>query len=352
MANSASTTTTTQNKVNVPKCTPNVPSKNRRYFRSYTDLGNHWVKASIEGFDLIRVPSYKATCLENTSANLNGHVLYVDGSRQDLIGKCWLIGEQAVRSGSADLMRLVDNYMGKSELYLEYFFGILAHLPQINPEQHHKIIATCNDTKRHEPIIRKLAQGTHQVELRGIPTTINIEIVDVLPEGIAALRNHKLKGNVTICDIGGGNVTITRYANGELASEPIVKDFGCENLLQDLAGNSLLKTIIKQAPKLDTLNASLEAGVKKIKGTENFALYYGKSAIDILPAYKEELSRFIECRLREVIKLLDTYKLDGDTILVIGGGSKLPLLSVALKKKSYVMSSDGGFDNIKGLTKE
>ncbi len=105
-----------------------------------------------------------------------------------------------------------------------------------------------------------------------------------------------------------------------------MKDFGCENLLQDLAGNSLLKTIIKQAPKLDTLNASLEAGVKKIKGTENFALYYGKSAIDILPAYKEELSRFIYCRLREVIKLLDTYKLDGDTILVIGGGSKLPFL--------------------------
>lgn len=131
MANSISPITTTVNPVNVPKRGTNVPSKNRRYFRSYSDMGNHWVKASIEGFDLIRVPSYKATCLENTSANLNGHVLYVDGSRQDLIGKCWLIGEQAVRSGSADLMRLVDNYMGKSELYLEYFLGILAHLPQI-----------------------------------------------------------------------------------------------------------------------------------------------------------------------------------------------------------------------------
>ncbi len=110
-----------------------------------------------------------------------------------------------------------DNYMGKSELYLEYFLGILAYLPQINPEQHHKIIATCNDTKRHEPIIKKLAQGTHQVELRGIPTTINIEIVDVLPEGIAAIRNHKLKGNVTICDIGGGNVTITRYCGWRIS---------------------------------------------------------------------------------------------------------------------------------------
>jgi hypothetical protein len=333
------------------KVTSVTPNKNRKFFRSYTDLGNHWLKASISGFSLVRVPSYKTSCLHDTSSFLQGHVLYVDGPRSELIGQCWLVGEQAVRSGSADLMRLVDNYMGKSELYLEYFLGILATLAQVNTEQHHKIIATCNDTKRHEPLIKKLAQGTHQVELRGIPALVTIEIVEVLPEGIAALKNHNLTGNVTICDLGGGNVTITRYADGELASDPLVKDFGCENLLQDLSGNSQLKSIIKQAPQLDTLNASLEVGVKKVKGsTDNqFALYYGKSLIDILPAYKAELNRFIDCRLRDVIKVLDTYKLSGDTILVIGGGAKLPLLNVALKQKGYVISSDGGFDNIKGL---
>ncbi|BDA76592.1 hypothetical protein CAL7716_107580 (plasmid) [Calothrix sp. PCC 7716] len=336
----------------VPNKGAKVPSKTRKHFDSYTDMGNHWLKASVQGYDLLREPSFYASCLESTSPNVKGHVKYLGGTRTDLIDKCWLVGREASRSGSADLMRLVDDYMGKSQLWLEYFLGLLAHLEVINTEQFHRVVVTCNDVERHEPIIRNMATGTHKVMLRGVLTTVTIDIVSVLPEGVAALKNHRLSGAVTVCDIGGGNVTISRFSGTELISEPIVKDFGCETLLQDLAGNSQLKTIIKQAPKLDTLNYSLEVGLKKVKGSEEFALFYGKSDIDILPAYKNVLSRFIDCRLREVIKLLDGYKLDGDTVLVIGGGSKLPLLSAALKKKGYTISSDGVFDNIKGLTKE
>ena len=33
---------------------------------------------------------------------------------------------QAVRAGSSDLMRLVEDYTGKSSLWLEYFLGTLA----------------------------------------------------------------------------------------------------------------------------------------------------------------------------------------------------------------------------------
>lgn len=336
----------------VPTKGAKVPSKSRKYFDSYTDMGNHWLKASVQGYELLREPSYYASCLESTSPNIKGHVRYIGGARTDLINKCWLVGREAVRSGSADLIRLVDNYMGKSELWLEYFLGLLAHLEVINTEQFHRVVITCNDVQRHESTIRRLAEGTHQVMLRGDLATITIDIAKVLPEGVAALKNHKLSGAVSVVDFGGGNVTISRFSGTELISEPIVKDFGCETLLQDLAGNSQLKTIIKQAPKLDTLNYSLEVGLKKVKGSEEFALYYGKSDIDILPAYKEVLARFIDCRLREVIKLLDGYKLDGDSVLVIGGGSKLPLLSAALKKKGYTISADGGFDNIKGLIKE
>ena len=328
-----------------------LPQKNRKHFRSITDLGNHWFKASVEGFKLIRIPSYFATCLELTSENLEGYVRYIDGDRNDLIGKSWLIGRQAVRSESADLSRLVDHYMGKSELWLEYFLGLLSHLPQINSHQKHQVIVTCNDVKRHEPIIHRLATGTHKVLMSGQLATVEIVVEKVLPEGYAALKNHKLTGAVRIVDFGGGNITISGFEDDQLIGEPIVKDFGCESLLQDLAGSSSLKSIIKQAPNLEVLNTSLEKGVKKDSKTGEQFLYYGASKLNILPAYKEALGKFIDCKLREVIKKLDEYALTGETILVIGGGSKLPFLNVALKKKGYKISSDGGFDNIKGLIK-
>ena len=333
----------------VPTKGTKLPHKNKTNFCSFTDLGNHWLKASVEGFDLIRIPSYHASCLDFTSENLDGYVKYIAGDRDDLVGKSWLIGQQAVRSESADLSRLVDHYMGKSELWLEYFLGLLSHLPQINPCQKHKVTITCNDVDRHEPIIRKLATGTHKVLLSGQLATVEVAIKKVLPEGYAALRNHKLTGAVRVVDFGGGNITISGFEGDQLIGEPIAKDFGCESLLQDLAGSSSLKSIIKQAPNLEVLNTSLERGVKKDSKTGEQFLYYGASKLNILPAYKEALGKFIDCKLREVIKKLDEYALTGETILVIGGGSKLPFLNVALKKKGYKISSDGGFDNIKGL---
>lgn len=329
-----------------------APRSSRVNFDTVTDLGNHWFKASVQGFDLLRIPSYKTSCIDFTSDELEGYVKYLDGVRKDLIGKSWLIGKQAVRSGSADLSRLVENYMGKSELWLEYFLGLLAHLPQVNGRQRHRVTVTCNDVKRHEPVLRKLATGTHTVLLAGQRATVEIEIKEVLPEGYAALKNYNLTGAVRVVDFGGGNITISGFEGDLLVGEPLVKDFGCETVLQDLAGSSQLKTIIQQAPNLDTLNLSLEKGVKKIKGTNDYAMYYGASSLNILPAYKEVLSLFIDCKLREIIKMLDGYLIYGETILVIGGGSKLPLLGAALKKKGYKISSDGGFDNIKGLIKE
>ena len=336
----------------LPEKGTKLPHSNRVHFQTVTDLGNHWFKASVQGFELVRVPSYMGTCLNFTSDELEGYVKYLGGDREDLIDKSWLIGRQAVRSGSPDLSRLVEHYMGKSELWLEYFLGLLAHLPRISSQQKHKVTITCNDVGRHEPVLRKLAVGSHKVLLAGQLATIEIEIDKVLPEGYAALKNYDFQGAVRVVDFGGGNITISGFEGDLLVGEPVVKDFGCETVLQDLAQSSQLKTIVKQAPNLDTLNLSLERGVKKIKGSNDYALYYGASKLNILPAYKEVLSRFIDCKLREIIKMLDAYSLAGETILVIGGGSKLPLLGAALKKKGYKISSDGGFANIQGLTKE
>jgi hypothetical protein len=55
----------------------------------------------------------------------------------------------------------------------------------------------------------------------------------------------------------------------------------------------------------------------------------------------------------EGIAALKSQNLDGAvTICDIGGGSKLPLLSAALKKKGFLISDNGAFDNLKGLVSE
>ncbi|MEM7580210.1 MAG: hypothetical protein AAF316_10225 [Cyanobacteria bacterium P01_A01_bin.80] len=119
----------------VPNCTQlKTPSKNRKLFKSVVDLGNHWIKAYVEGYDLLREASWFSRCLTNTSDKLPGHVRYVNGIREDLINTCWVVGDQAVRTGSSNLIRLVEDYTGKSSLWLEYFLGTLAHLPQINSQ--------------------------------------------------------------------------------------------------------------------------------------------------------------------------------------------------------------------------
>jgi hypothetical protein len=340
--------------VNVPKSTQtNVPAKNRKIFKSVIDLGNHWLKAYVEGYELLREPSWFSRCLSNTSEKLPGHVRYVDGVREDLKETCWLVGNQAVRSGNSDLIRLVDDYTGKSSLWLEYYLGILSHLPQINSQMDIEVITTCNDVARHEKTIRT-NEGFHTVELRGIPCKVNIKIKSVLPEGIAALKSQQLDGAVTICDIGGGNVSISRFFNSEANGNVIVKDFGAEYLIEKIACSSELKTLIKQAPSKDVINRSLEVGLKfkKVGDVKTPFLAYGDSDIDFLPVYDAELKDFINCRLREVIKQLEQYKLTGDKVLIIGGGSKLPLLGAALKKKGFLISDNGSFDNLTGLIKE
>ncbi|NJO62523.1 MAG: hypothetical protein HC836_31135 [Richelia sp. RM2_1_2] len=334
----------------VPVCTQvKLPAKNRKLFKSVIDLGNHWIKAYVDGYDFVREPSWFSRCLSNTSDKLPGHVKYIDGNREDLKGICWLVGNQAVRAGSSDLMRLVDDYTGKSSLWLEYFLGTLAHLPQINSQMELEVTATCNDVKRHEQTIRN-NEGTHKVELCGIPCTVTIKIKSVLQEGVAALKSQQLEGAVTICDIGGGNVSITRFFNSESVGEPIVKDFGAEYLIERIAASSELKTLIKQAPSKVVINHSLEKGIEGTK--KKPVLNYGDSNLNFYSVYQFELVDFINCRLREVIKQLEQYKLAGDKVLVIGGGSKLPLLSAALEKKGFLISDNGAFDNLVGLVGE
>ena len=334
----------------VPNCTQvKMPSKNRKLFKSVVDLGNHWIKAYVEGYDFLREPSWFSRCLTNTSDKLPGHVRYVNGIREDLVDTCWLVGNQAVRSGSSDLIRLVEEYTGKSSLWLEYFLGTLAHLPQINSQMELEVITTCNDVQRHEPVIRR-NEGVHTVELRGIPSVVTIRIKSVLPEGIAALKSQKLQGAVTICDIGGGNTSISRFYNGEPNGEVEVKDFGAEYLIERIAASSQLKALIEQPPSKDIINRSLEVGIKS-KNKKPF-LVYGESNINFYKVYETELQDFINCRLREIIKKLEHYKLTGDKVLVIGGGSKLPLLSAALKKKGFLISDNGAFDNLVGLVVE
>jgi hypothetical protein len=342
-------------KTTVPICTQEkIPTKNRKLFKSVVDLGNHWTKMYIDGYDWVREPSWMSKCSSNASDKLPGHVSYIDGVRDDLKNTCWLIGHQAVRAGASDLIRLVDEYTGKSSLWLEYYLGILSHLPQINAQMDIDVTTTCNDVVRHEKGI-KANEGLHTVELRGIPCKVNIKIKAVLPEGIAALKSKSLEGAVTICDIGGGNVSISRFYNSEPNGNVIVKDFGAEYLIEKIASNSNIKGLIKQAPSRYVINRSLEVGIKfkKSESGEKIAvLNYGESDINFYKIYAFELQDFITCRLREVIKQLEQYQLAGDKVLVIGGGSKLPLLAAALKKKGFLISDNGSFDNLSGLVKE
>jgi hypothetical protein len=324
-------------------------SKIKKYFQTFTDLGNHWTKAYVEGFDYLRFPSYYATCVESTSNKIVGHVRYLEGGRTDLIGQCWVIGEQAARTDSNHCIRLVDNYNGKSTLYLEYFLGILAHLPQINAEQYHKVTVTCNDVKRHKPEILSKVAGLHKLELRGVKAEVQIEILDVLPEGVASLRYNKMaKGNVTVCDIGGGNVTLSRFSDSELVNNPKPEDFGVQWLLTELMGNSDLKKLLNHPPSLEVINRAIESPKKNKEVEKNqIRVLYGDK--DITDIYLTELNRFIDCKMRPVLKQLTTAKQQGDTVLVIGGGAKLPYLAEAMTGKGFMVSKSGEWDNLKGL---
>ncbi|KAB8333579.1 hypothetical protein SD80_012730 [Scytonema tolypothrichoides VB-61278] len=217
-----------------------------------------------------------------------------------------------------------------------------------------EVTVTTNDVKRHSVTIRK-NEGTHKVELCGVPCAIHLSVKAILPEGFAALKSQNLDGAVTICDIGGGNTSISRFFNSELVGEVAVKDFGAEYLIERISCNSDLKALIKQAPLKDVINRSIEVGVKFRKsesGEKIPFLAYGESDLNFYKVYEFELQDFINCRLREVIKQLEQYKLSGDQILIIGGGSKLPLLNAALKKKGFLISANGAFDNLMGLIAE
>ncbi|WP_414579300.1 ParM/StbA family protein [Anabaena sp. CCY 9402-a] len=336
--------------------TVKTPSPVKKHFKTKSDLGNHWFKLIVDGYEEpLRIPSYLAPC-SDMSGDILGHVKYLSGDCQGLIGQCWLVGTQAYRASMSDTQitstRLVEEYNGKSDLWLQYFLGAIAHLPTINSEQIHTVSVSCNDVKRHKDVI-KAYEGTHTVELRGQKATIQIKIASIVPEGYGAIKVHGLSGDVTLCDIGGGNVTVSQFSNANLIATPSVADFGVDYLLKGLMADSELKRLINQPPSEYVLTKSLETGYKSVKpkgATESqTVLYYGTTGIDIYPVYIRLLNDFIKCKFAPIGKRLAEAQNLNEKVLVIGGGSKLPGLRGILVKKGFIVSDKGVFANVEGL---
>lgn len=301
------------------------PHKKQKHFACGTDIGFGYSKIYIEHYGLLRIPSYiSEVCLDD----VDGKVEYQD--------KTYTIGETAYLSDK-HYHQNVENANSKIEYALIMLLGALSHLEH-RKEWHLHIVTSIHDADNLQATLIEKLNGTHVCKLKGKESTVTIDVLKVMPEGMAALYGQTIPKRLSLIDFGTGTTLFSRYLNGKRVYHEALS-CGCHELIE---------LIVK---KFKASTQKLEVSKHLIReGLESGKLNYGRSE-SFKAVYKEAMTEWYEKYLRNVTKKAkETYE-EGDTVWCIGGGCLLPGFTQILQKAGFVVHDSPVDANVTGLFK-
>ncbi|WP_026730778.1 ParM/StbA family protein [Fischerella sp. PCC 9605] len=354
---------------------------NKIFYAGY-NLGNDSVKLLVESFAPIRTASVVGYLQdENRSLLIPGSVEYqgwrlnnADISWNQTNKNTWLGGDNVLDAELKTLNRVYGNPTGKSEYSLHMFLSALALLEDKNghrPNWRFKLAVSCHKPGLFSNIHKSLS-GLHKVTLNGLSSEIEIEVVKTMPEGLGAAGEiTSSKPKLAILDIGGGTTSVSHYQGSRpLLDKP---EFYEKSGVLALYRTMLDSKQINGHPQgftIDDVRIAVEAGMRDIvvngqklmeanpnkPGTERVKkgiLLGEKTRFDITHIYVECLKNWLQAELKDACRKLAQLQDKGYTVYVIGGGSKLPLLSDQLKKDPYNfnIATNGLYADVEGLLK-
>ena len=192
----------------------------QKIFPAGFDNGYGSLKLLVEGFEVVRVPSYITNA---EMEDVPGRVVFN--------GTAYTVGESAYRTGNY-FDRNTDNNENKVNNALLTLLGALAHLPH-RKAWHLKLVVSLHDVALAEEL-QKVLNGEYQPILAGKQSDVKVEVLKVVLEGMGALFGHPLPKKLTILDFGNGTTLYSRYNRGQRevhTAYPI----GVEVLIDDIS---------------------------------------------------------------------------------------------------------------------
>ncbi|MFN6567967.1 ParM/StbA family protein [Dendronalium sp. ChiSLP03b] len=294
----------------------------QKIFAAGFDNGYGSVKLLVDGFEVVRVPSY-ISIME--MEDVPGRVVFN--------GNAYTVGESAFRAGY-HFERNTDDNENKVNNALLTLLGALAHLPH-RKAWHLKLVVSLHDVSLTSKLERVL-NGEYQPILAGNQSDVKVEVLKVIPEGMGALFGHQLPAKLTVLDFGNGTTLYSRYYQGKREVHTPYPT-GVEVLIDDIS------------QKMKHLNGGKIGDASKIR----FCLEMGHTKysrdIDIKDVYTSCLKDWYERYLKKVVNLTLDAKHQGDEIWAIGGGCLLPGFKKLLEKNGFKILDNPVEANANGL---
>ncbi|MFN6564270.1 MAG: ParM/StbA family protein [Nostoc sp. ChiSLP01] len=294
----------------------------QKIFPAGFDNGYGSLKLLVDGFDVVRVPSYISTAdMEDVPG------------RVEFNGTAYTVGESAFRTGN-HFERNTDNNENKIKNALTTLLGALAHLPH-RKLWHLKLVVSLHDVALAKNLMQVL-NGEYQAILAGKPSEVKVEVLKVVPEGMGALFGRSLPKKLTVIDFGNGTTLYSRYTQGKREVHtpyPV----GVEALIDEIA------------QKMKYLNGGKVGDASKVRFClENEHTRYSRD-IDIKDVYMACFKDWYEKYLKKVVGMALDAKHQGDEIWAIGGGCLLPGYKKLLEKNGFKVLDNPVEANAAGL---
>jgi len=317
------------------------------------DIGNHKLKLTQNNQTRVADSLYAEVIHASQVGDLDEgstFVKYLDGDRQDLIGRQWITGHDAQTYFTDTCQRAVDgmNNAGKINLGLQLLLGNV--LP---PQSGDRLVirylfATLPDVEILGHAFIEAVKGTHRIEQttthHQVSFTVEIQEIILKEEGQGAIVYALSKGicvqgawNATI-DFGGGT-TITQAYNERGQIVP------SSRLVQNKGVNDLAVAITHDDRFRKHLGRTADVGLV-LAGICDQSFKYGGQGFDFSEIYNDQhrvwLSSIALSAFRKLLTLQDRLK----TTLLIGGGAHL---TKSLERPSVVVCDRPELVNVEGL---
>lgn len=302
-----------------------TPPKQKKIFIGAIDNGFGKYKLYVEDHPLQIIPSYVS---EEKMDAVPGRV--------SIDGKAFTVGESAYRSGKY-YSRNVDDAGNKIQQAKVMLLGALAHLPH-RKEWHLKVVVSIHDSDNFKEALIQALSGKHNCLLRGEESTVCVEVLKVIPEGMGALFGKNIPDKLSVLDFGTGTTLFSRYSEGKrIKHEP--ESGGVEQLIELIS--------IEMKAMLNGIH-----GDKQLirQGLESGTLTYGRST-SFDQIYEKCLVKWRDKCIREPVKKAKEAYESGDEVLCIGGGCLLPGFKESLEAIGFKVHKKPVTANVEGLFK-
>lgn len=294
------------------------------------DAGHNNLKLTLsdegqEGIEKAIMPSYillQEGLFSKSSPKTPGLVRYLDGTREDLKNKAWLMGSASIEANekaSIPLAAVADGN-GKVEYCLHSLLSLLSNFPS---RENWDIVLSCSNHRAdvYAKVIKKSLEGWHKVSLSGGETLVNITVAEVVDEA----THYKPKnsgGDVVLLDFGGGTSIFVKYnAQGINVSREVV-DVGVDDLINLIYDDTETYSLLHK----DRSRHEIRKGLESSKNGKVFYGLEGRGGVEITPIYIRNLKTWLSAYMKDILNLTSKSLRGGATLQLIGGGSLLPNL--------------------------